>query len=97
MNDVVEFAIAETLSGRLLHIWRLWIEALPDNRVAASIVRVTERAMIGEMFHRFRQDFRIRRYRIGHVACRTRHRHVPQLTRDPGFDRRGFISRAEAA
>ena len=54
MNDVVEFTIAEILSARLFHIRCLWIKALPDGRVAASIVRVTERAMIGEMFHRLR-------------------------------------------
>src|SRR5438105_7144508 len=75
-DDEEQFAVAEILSPRLTHVRNSGIKVRTHLAVAASIVRVTRRAMIGEMIASFPQRRWSQRERIAQPACGDRKRQM---------------------
>src|SRR5439155_22213634 len=78
VNDVEDLAVRQVLCLRAAHIGRFRIQALPDFSRTAAIISVAERAVVGEMGHRFGQYFRIGAHRIFRFASARRHRKAAQ-------------------
>src|SRR6266850_5055717 len=51
VNDVKDLAVCQALRIRLSHVRRFWIQALAYLRLAASVIRVARRTVIGEVSH----------------------------------------------
>src|SRR5262245_24714216 len=96
VNNVVELTIRQVLSLRPSHVRWFRIQTTADIGIAATIVRMACRAMVGEMSHSFGQNLRSGRNRILRLLCGSRNRQSPQMPRNKRFDRRRLTPRAEA-
>src|SRR5262249_551732 len=97
LDDVIQFAVAQLLRCGQSHVRWFRIEALADRRVTASIVSMAERAMIGEMLHRFREDFRACCDRTCGLASRTRYSQTPEAACHVCLHCARLVASAEAA
>src|SRR5436190_24171108 len=82
MNNVIQFPVAQILSGGEARVGRVRIESPSNLGIAASVIRVTERAVIREMSHGLLQHSRTGRNRVCGIACAPWDRNEAQPSSD---------------
>src|SRR5260370_1372705 len=86
VNDEVELAVGKRLRGFLPHIRRLRIQVVSHFGVAATIIAVTNSAVVGKVMTRFDHQLRSKRHGIPQTLGRRRNGHHAHVSRNYGFD-----------
>src|SRR6266851_4352923 len=97
VDGVEKFAVGLVLSFCRAHVRRLWVHVSAEAGIAAAVVGVAEKAVIGKVLHAVTNVFR----RIGNgvlqAAVGSGNRESPRLSDDQHFHLRGSFAGAEAS
>src|SRR5216683_7727939 len=96
-NDVMNFAVGESLRFLPPQIRRLGVKILADPRPSITVLAVAARAVVGEIFTRFLQEVRSRGPRIFLISRALWDAQVPHGLRHDRLNGGGLIGCAESS